>query len=141
MKKQIFEEPYLECYLEDSVPVLAHRWKSHPNKDEFKSSLMKMIEHFKALRKDHPALTWCGDTTNLGVLSLETQNWLNEEWSQIMVKAQLKYHALVVPKDVFAKHAMKKFKDSIDSGHKEEIVISYFTEETAAFNWLKDCVK
>jgi hypothetical protein len=140
MKKQVFEEPFIECYLDESVPVLAHYWKRHPNKDEFQSALLKMIDHFKAIRKNHPNLTWCGDTTNLGVLSLETQNWLNEKWSGIMTEAGVKYHALVVPKDVFAKHAMKKFKASIDH-NIEAFEIAHFMDEASALEWLKERLK
>jgi hypothetical protein len=140
MKTQMFEEPFIECYLDDSVPVLAHFWKKHPNKDEFKAALLKMIDHFKSQKKLYHNLTWCGDTTNLGVLSLETQNWLNEKWSGIMVEAGVKYHALIVPKDVFAKHAMKKFKDSIDHT-KDELIIAHFMDEPSAFEWLKERLK
>jgi len=139
MTKIIFEENFVVCYLNPTVPVLAHRWKAHPSSESLRSTLIKMIILFKELKKEYPQLTWSGDTTNLGVLSLDTQSWLTEKWTPMMVQAGVKYHALVVPKDVFAKFAMNKFKNKVDGQHGEEIVINQFADEQSAYQWLKKC--
>ncbi|QHT71084.1 hypothetical protein GXP67_32740 [Rhodocytophaga rosea] len=140
MTKILFEENFIVCYFNPEIPVLAHRWKSHPSSSDLRAALMRMITHFKELKKNHPQLTWCGDTTNLGVISLDTQAWLTKEWPGIMVGAGIKYHALVVPKDVFAKFAMNKFKNNLDDHHGEQIVISQFADESSAFQWLRHSV-
>ena len=140
MTKILFEESYIVCYLNPEVPVLAHRWKSHPTSGDLRAALMRMITHFKELKKEYPQLTWCGDTTNLGVISMDTQSWLTQQWPDIMVEAGLKYHALVVPKDVFAKFAMNKFKNNLDDHHSEQIIINQFADESSAFEWLQKCV-
>lgn len=140
MTKILFEESFIVCYLDANVPVLAHRWKAHPTSENFRSTLIRMIDLFKEIKKEYPHLTWCGDTTHLGVLSLDTQSWLTEKWSTIMVEAEVKYHALVVPKDVFAKFAMNKFKNNLDGNHKEEIIICQFADEKSANQWLQKCI-
>lgn len=139
MTKIVFEESFISCYLNTTVPVLAHRWKAHPSSEDFRSTLIRMINLFKELKKEYPLLTWCGDTTNLGVLSLDTQSWLTEKWSAMMVEAKVTYHALIVPKDVFAKFAMNKFKNNLDGHHREQIVINQFADEQSAYHWLQTC--
>jgi hypothetical protein len=137
MTKILFEESFITCFLNPEVPVLAHRWKAHPSSSDFRATLIRMLTLFKELKREHPQLTWCGDTTHLGVLSLETQAWLTDKWSDMMVEAGVKYHALVVPKDVFAKFAMNKFKNNLNDHHSSEIIINQFADEPSAFQWLK----
>jgi hypothetical protein len=140
MVKTIFEESFIICYLDDSIPVLTHRWKSHASSENFRSTLIRLSETFKVLKKEYPDLAWAGDTTNLGVLSLETQGWLKEKWTGILLEAGVKYHALIVPKDVFAKFAMSKFKDNMENHHKEEIILQQFGDEKTANEWLRSCL-
>ncbi|MBC7923143.1 MAG: hypothetical protein H7Z75_18850 [Ferruginibacter sp.] len=140
MVKTLFEESFVICYLDDGIPVLSHRWKTPTNAENFRHALMRMIGLFKALKKEYPNLTWLGDTNHLGVLSMETQTWLKESWTAHLLDGGVHYHALVVPKDVFAKFAMKKFKDNLTSHHPGEIVIEHFADEPTANHWLRQCV-
>lgn len=139
MIKQIFEESYIVCSFDDSVPVLSHRWLAQANAANFRNSLIRMAGVFKELKVQYPNLTWLGDTTNLGVLSLETQAWLNDFWLPYMLEVGIRYHALVVPKDVFAKFAMNKFKDKA-AAKSQEIQAHHFAEERLALEWLRKCV-
>ncbi|MES2732568.1 MAG: hypothetical protein V4714_12495 [Bacteroidota bacterium] len=140
MIKTIFEERLISCYLDDSIPVLTHRWKSHATAEKFRAILIQLSETFKELKQEYPDLTWAGDTTNLGALSLETQGWLKENWTPILIEAGVKYHALIVPKDVFAKFAMNKFKDNLTHHHKKEIILQQFPDEDTANEWLRSCL-
>lgn len=140
MEKKIFEESYISCTLNDSIPVLSHCWLSHTSADNFRNALIRMADTFKELKKTYPNLTWLGDTTHLGVLSLETQTWLKERWTDYMFNAGVRQHALIVPKDVFAKFAMNKFKDNADAKH-HDLQTGHFTDEKSALAWLKKCLE
>ncbi len=136
MVKTLFEESYITCYFDDSIPVLAHRWKGHVSNENFRAVLMRMVATFKQLKEEYPTLAWLGDTTHLGVLSLDTQAWLKEKWTPILLEAGVRHHALIVPKDVFAKFAMNKFKDNIDA-HHTDMLAGHFPDEKMANEWLR----
>ena len=138
MVKTLFEESFLICYLDDGVPVLSHRWKTHTNGENLRHSLIRMINLFKTLKKEYPSLTWLGDTNHLGVLPPETQTWLEENWTSHLLDGGVHYHALVVPRDTFA-NAPKNPKDNLDP-HQRDIVMAYFTDEPTANQWLRQCV-
>jgi hypothetical protein len=136
MVKQIFEESYIVCSFDDSVPVLSHRWVTHTNAENLCNALIRMADIFKELKLQYPNLTWLGDTTNLGVLSLETQAWLSDFWIPYMLEAGIRHHALVVAKDVFAKYAMNRFQDNV-AAVSQEVEMHHFAEERLALEWLR----
>jgi hypothetical protein len=137
MVKTVFEENYITCYFDDSIPVLSHRWKGHVSNENFRAALMRIIDTFKQLKKEYPTIAWLGNTTDLGILSLDTQSWLRDKWTPILIQAEVRHHALVVPKDVFAKFAMNKFKDNADAHHQDSIITGHFPDEKLAHEWLR----
>lgn len=135
MKVQ-FEEKYVTCYFDDSIPVLGHEWKGFVNGENMKNTMLRMVDIFTALRKDHPNLTWLGNTTDMSAIATVYQDWLKEEWPAMMKETGINVHALVVPKNMFAKTAMDKFVQDLSKNH-QKIMIKTFTDVESANEWLK----
>lgn len=132
-----FEDNFLICFFDDNIPVLSHRWKGFVDAENFKKSLLKLIDLFISLKVEYPSISWLGDTTKLGALNLETQKWLKDTWPEIMKSAGVKKHALIIPINLFAKIAMDKFVGNMAT-NQTGVMVRYFTEEKEANMWLKE---
>jgi hypothetical protein len=136
MIKVQFEEKFVTCYFDDSIPVLGHEWKGFVNGENMKSTMLRMVDIFSELRKDYPNLTWLGNTTDMSAIATVYQQWLKEDWPDLMKAKGIHKHALIVPKNVFAKTAMDKFVDDLVKNH-QNILIRPFTNVQEANAWLK----
>ena len=139
MIKTQFEEDFVICYFDDSIPVLSHRWKRFIDAEHMQAALLRMIALYSELKIEYPNISWLGDTRTMGVLSLEYQKWLEDTWPGIMESAGIKKHALIIPENLFAKLAMDKFVKNIKASH-HNIIIQYFKDEESANEWLKNDV-
>src|SRR5688572_19647157 len=97
MMINIFENESVICELDDTLPVLRHRWKRETTGHEFTSNLLHILEEYSNLRNAYAKLAWLADTTLLGELDEETESWLVDEWEElIFAKAQVKIHAVIL---------------------------------------------
>lgn len=70
----IFDNEFVTCELDDSLPVLKHRWKQAPLGEEFKFTLKRILEEYKSLLKSYKNLAWMVDAAELGELDEEVEN-------------------------------------------------------------------
>ena len=47
----IFDNEYVTCDLDDSLPVLRHKWKFELSGEEFKDNVQRVLEEYQTLRK------------------------------------------------------------------------------------------
>src|SRR5687768_8396885 len=103
MIKRIFDNEFLLCELDDSLPVLRHYWKKAPPGEQFKLNLLKVLEEYKTLRQTFKELAWLADTTLLGELDENTEDWLVEEWEDTLFgQAGVKIHAVILGDSIYA---------------------------------------
>ena len=76
----IFDNEYVTCDLDDSLPVLRHRWKYELTGEEFKFNVQRVLEEYQSLRKTYSGLAWLADTTHLGELDEDVDKWLTNVW-------------------------------------------------------------
>ncbi len=141
--KTIFKEDYLECFYDEANSVLFHVWIRKPSSEEFKDGLTRVYDTYLSYKKTGTLLHWLGDTRNMGVLSIDVQQWLDEVWNEMLfVKAGVKTHAVIVGKDVFAKYAMDKFKNAMmEKFAAQKIHLDTFEDREAAYEWFKSVEK
>lgn len=135
----IFENEYVICELDDSVPVLKHRWKEEPPGEIFRKNLITIQQHYIELSKDYPHLAWLADTQQLGEVDEETEKWFSAVWEDLLFnKAQVKIHAVILGDDLFAEYPMEKFKmDAEQKFHKQGVWLGVFSDEQEAYDWIK----
>ncbi|MES2734138.1 MAG: hypothetical protein V4714_20490 [Bacteroidota bacterium] len=136
MIKVQFEEKYVTCYFDDTIPVLGHEWKGFVNGENMKNTMLRMVDIFTELRKEYPNLTWLGNTTDMSAIAVVYQQWLKEDWPIMMKEKGINKHALVIPKNMFAKTAMDKFVEDLTKNH-QNIKIRPFHDLESANEWLK----
>ncbi|MCG8390388.1 MAG: hypothetical protein MJA30_32870, partial [Cytophagales bacterium] len=102
MDHPVFSNQYLTCILDDSIPVLKHRWQCSPPLGEFKKGLLAILKEYKQYKIDYPNLKWLADTELLGELSEEDEKWLTSEWDHLLFdEAGVKVHAVILGPDFF----------------------------------------
>ena len=136
----IFDNEFLFCELDDSLPVLRHFWKKAPTGEQFKSNLLKVLEEYKKVRQSYKGLAWLADTTNLGELDEKTEAWLVEEWEDLLfVKGGVKIHAVILGESIYADYPMENFKqDSEEKFQTYNVHLGVFTDQEEAYAWIKE---
>lgn len=137
---RIFENEFVTCDLDESIPVLIHHWLMEPPVGEFKKNVLQVLEHYNRLKIDYPNLKWLADTQHLGELSEEDEEWLVTEWDRLLFnEAGLKVHAVILGEDFYADYPMEKFKQSSAKKFNElGAKLEVFLNEENAMKWLKE---
>ena len=138
MTRFIFEDDFVICELDDSLPVLKHRWKKEPTGAHFRETLLKILEHYKNFQKTYEALAWLADTQLLGELDRETEKWLANTWDDMLfAKATVTVHAVILGDDLFAEYAMEKFKMDAEKKRDRDVQLGVFVDEEEAYDWIR----
>ncbi|MDX1629180.1 MAG: hypothetical protein R3345_10810 [Fulvivirga sp.] len=139
MAEKIFENEYVICELDESVPLLKHRWLQEPSSHDFKKNLLKILKKYEELKDSYDNLMWLAHTALLGELDEEVEQWLNSTWDALLFKkAGVKVHAVILGSDIFADYPMEKFKHKAEKKFSElGVKLDVFPNEERAYAWLK----
>lgn len=135
----IFENEFIKCELDDSLPILRHRWLAAPPSEEFKFNLIRIQEEYIQLKKSYSNLAWLADTNLLGELEEEVEQWLVNTWEDLLFnKAGVQIHAVILGASIFADYPMEKFKlDAEEKYESKNIRVGVFSNEKEAYDWIK----
>lgn len=136
----IFENDAVICELDDSLPVLRHRWKHESSGEEFKTNLLRILDEFENLKSSYAMLAWLADTTLLGELDEETEQWLVDEWEDLLFKkAEVRIHAVVLGSNIFADYPMEQFKKDAEQKFDHfHVHLGVFSTMQDAYRWIKE---
>ncbi|MDZ4716664.1 MAG: hypothetical protein SH819_14455 [Cytophagales bacterium] len=139
MIQEIFKNDEIICHLDDRFPALVHRWLGPPSGDEFKANLIRIQQEYIRLKASYPNLAWLADTTLLGELDLEIENWLITTWEDLLFnKAGLRIHAVVLGPSIYADYPMEKFKlDAEKKFGASGIALGVFSNVDRALAWTR----
>ena len=134
----IFDNEFVTCQLDDSLPVLIHRWKQAPPGEEFKFNLTRIQQEYIQLSNSYNHLAWLVDAALLGELDEETENWLVETWEQLLFEeANVKIHAVILGQSIYADYPMEKFKQDAEiKFEKFNVHLGVFSNQQEAYTWI-----
>jgi len=137
----IFENEFVICELDDSLPVLKHRWKRQTPGEEFRKNLIEIQRHYLKLKISYENLAWLADTQLLGEVDEETEEWFARVWDDLLFnQAQVKIHAVILGDDLFAEYPMEKFKMDAEQKFKQlNVQLGVFSNELKAYDWIRTC--
>ena len=137
---RIFDNEFLLCELDDSLPVLRHYWKKAPSGEQFRSNLLKVLEEYRPLSLSFKELAWLADTAELGELDEKTETWLVEEWEDLLfVKSDVKIHAVILGESIYADYPMENFKqDAEEKFQTYNVHLGVFSDQEEAYSWIKE---
>lgn len=134
----IFENEFVRCELDDSLPVLRHRWLREPPSEIFKSNLIRIQKEYIQLSKSYANLAWLADTELLGELEEEVEGWLVNVWEDLLFnQAGVQIHAVILGASIFADYPMEKFKTDAEEKFKsDKIHLGVFSNQAEAYEWI-----
>ena len=137
---RIFENDFLTCELDDSLPVLRHRWKHATDGEDFRSNLLKVLAEYKKLKNSYSLLAWLADTTLLGELDEETEHWLTEVWEDLLfAHREVKIHAVILGNSIYADYPMENFKQDAEQKFEEfDVHLGVFSNQQEAYEWIRE---
>jgi len=137
---RIFDNEFLTCELDDSLPVLRHRWKRATDGEDFRSNLLRVLEEFKKLKSSYSMLAWLADTTLLGELDEETEHWLVEVWEDLLfAQREVKIHAVILGNSIYADYPMENFKQDAEQKFQNfDVHLGVFSSQQEAYEWIKE---
>ncbi len=135
----IFDNEFVTCELDDALPVLKHNWKFELPGNAFKENVQHILTEYLVLAKAYSGLAWLADTTHLGELDEDVDQWLVTVWEDLLFKqARVKIHAVILGASIFADYPMEKFKqDSEEKFKAYNVHLGVFSNETEAYDWIK----
>ncbi len=135
----IFDNEFVTCQLDDSLPVLMHRWKQAPPAEEFEFTLMRILDEYKICAKTYPNLAWLVDAALLGELDEEIEKWLVGVWERMLFEdAGVKIHAVILGQSIFADYPMEKFKQDAEvKFEKFNVHLGVFSNQREAYEWIR----
>jgi hypothetical protein len=135
----LFENEYVICELDDSVPVLKHRWKKVTGGKVFRENLLKIQQLYLQQSEQYNNLAWLADTQFLGEVDEETEKWFSEVWDDLLFnKAGVKIHAVILGEDLFEEYPMEKFKMDAEEKFKQlGVQLEVFSDEDEAYDWIR----
>lgn len=92
--------PYLSLIWDEESRSLISQWHGGFEGRNLRAGLESALEEFK---KFLPNAYWIGDTRDIGVISIEDQNWIDDVWFKRLLATGLKYMAVVQPTSAVAK--------------------------------------
>ncbi len=124
-----FENDFVTIGYDNVNHVIVLKWIIAPTSAEFReglNSLIPAMEYFKTGKV-------IGDTTHLGAIHPNDQQWSATEWVQSALQVGHSQLALIIPADVFTKMSMDGAMSHVVSEHP----IAYFENMEGAIDWMK----
>jgi len=124
-----FETDYVTVDYDKADHIIVLKWKVSPTSAEFReglNSLVTAMDHFKTGKI-------IGDTTHLGVIHPDDQQWSATEWIQSMFNVRHFQIAFIVPSDIFTQMSLDGALSQVVGDHP----IAYFENMEGAIGWIK----
>lgn len=111
--KTIKEFPYLALIWDADSGALIAQWRGGFKGRNLKKGLDAGLEEFI---KRRPKAQWIADTTDIGVIGDEEQNWIDANWYPRFLGTGVEYMAVVQPRSALAKMSVKSIVSKIPGG-------------------------
>ncbi|PLX02567.1 MAG: hypothetical protein C0595_10290 [Marinilabiliales bacterium] len=125
-----FDEDYLEIHWNENGKYVLMMWKGFAQGDSYRLGLNKGLELIESKKSN----CWLADLREMKVLSLEDQDWSNNDWFPRAIKGGIRKMAIVLPTSSLGKIGVKSIMKKVGG---IEIETSYFPTIKEAEKWLQ----
>lgn len=108
--KTVKEFPYLSLIWDEESRALISQWHGGHVGRNLKEGMSAGLEEYK---KHLPGAQWIGDTTDIGVIGLEEQTWIDKEWFPAFLATGGQYMVVVQPKSAVSKLMVNQIMSKI----------------------------
>ncbi|MFD0999740.1 hypothetical protein ACFQ21_10495 [Ohtaekwangia kribbensis] len=128
--KVYFESDYFVVKYSTAIHAVVNKWITAPTSVEFREGMETLLQamiYYKAGKI-------VSDTTYLGTLLQEDQEWAASHWYRRAVEAGFSHNAIIIPANLFTEMSVYATLDSIE---ENVTTIRYFDAMEDAMVWIK----
>ena len=132
-KKTFYEDQYASVSVVESVPCVKVKLSGFPQgSDHYQYVQTKLLETIRNQISNFCRLHLLTDNTEAGLVLDEDMTYFKSNIIPAMEEAGIRYHAIVLPQNFFAK--VIKNQTAVP---KRKLKVEYFDSVVGAFKWLK----
>lgn len=124
-----FESDYFFVKYSAATRAVVSKWLTTPTSAEFRKGMDILLQAFE----DYKTGRAISDTTCLGALLPEDQEWAATDWYMRAVKIGFSHNAIIMPHDLFTEISVQSTLDSIEDN---VTTIRYFNNMKDAMVWI-----
>jgi len=130
----IFDKDFARVEHIEELKLVKVIWKSNITSEEYKFTMITAIEYAEKIGEME---NYMSDIRMQGVINPEVRKWFETEMIPRGIKSGLKRAAVVFSGNIFTKY----YLNNIDGTSKKlGLAFKFFTEENAAYEWLKKII-
>ena len=132
-KKPFYEDQYASVSVVESVPCVKVKLSGFPRgSDHYQYVQTKLLETIRNQINNYCRLHLLTDNTEAGLVLDEDVTYFKSNIIPAMEEAGIRYHAIVLPQNFFAK--IIKTQTALSN---RKLKVEYFDSVGGAFKWLK----
>ena len=101
------EFPYLVIYWDDEIKAVVLRWRGGYTGRNLKEGLNAGLTELRRRLATVRNAQWIGDTTDIGVIGQEEQDWIDKVWFPAFLSTGVRHMVVVQPQSAVAKLSVK----------------------------------
>jgi hypothetical protein len=129
-KEVILDNQFVTVWYHNDTKIVHQKFHKFIHGEEFRAGLNQGLEAFKK----YGASKWLSDDRENPVLKKEDMEWSASTWRPAVIKAGLKYWAIVMPEMVEGQMIMKKI---VTEYANTGVTVEVFTDSDNALKWLE----
>lgn len=130
--KIYLDKPYVKVFWDPSTKVLSSVWKGFATFVEISSIGFRILDAV-IFEKATKVLY---DAREMEILDNDSEKYISGVFTKEMLGAGVKYAAVVLPEDVFAKYSIDNIQQTIISN--KNACVNYFNSLPKALKWLEN---
>ena len=128
---------YLDITWDLDVRAQISSWVDRPSGRDIRGGLEAALDEYVKLRNEVPDAQWVGDTREIGVISQEDQDWINNDWFPRLLETGVRYMAVVAPRSVIAKMAVESIVTRVEG---TALTTNYVETIDEGLEWIASCL-
>jgi hypothetical protein len=130
VKITVMEDDCVVLWYHPRWKIIHHQYKKYPRSE----SLREMMDRGARYVERHKAEKWLSDDRRSSVLSDEDLKWSGSRWRPRVIKAGLRYWAIVPPATAIGTLNMNRLARE---HRKLGVTVEFFDNAVTAMKWLK----
>lgn len=134
---KIYSDKNISVYFDAETPCIHLSVEGFVRSEAFRKMADEGLKHWISYAKTHGNMLWLADSRQLGALSKEDMDWLENNWNPRAAAAGLDTIAFIIPESAFGAMTVKSYSTAIE-GSSNEIFTQMFKSVEDAKVWFKE---
>ncbi|WP_020531664.1 hypothetical protein [Flexithrix dorotheae] len=133
--QKVYESNFQYSYFDKEKSLLIHRWKPASKKLSEEECKTELLQQIVLVETFQPRITLADATNFFFTISIELQEWVDDELIPRAINAGLQKMAFVMSKEFVAQLSVEQ---TLNEKNAKEFMSAFFATEEEALEWLCD---